>query len=476
MRERWRARWPVALVTGLAFAAYSAYSLARHRLVLTAGYDLGIFDQAVRAYSRFQAPLVALKGQDYNLLGDHFHPVLALAAPLYWIWDDPRTLLLLQAALMAASIPVVHRFAARRMPGGWALGIAIGYAIAWPMAGMIDFDFHEVAFAVPLLALALDGLDRGSDRALMGWAIPLLAVREDMGALLLMLGFVRVWRRPRWVGALLMALGAAMFLLVTKVFIPAMASDGTFAYWTFDSLGTDLGSSVKYLLTHPLDGVRLFLTPTTKLATLGFLLVPLSLLPLASPYTLVALPLLAERFWNSRELLWTTHHHYNAPIWVILVLAMIDGGTRMGVWSQPRLRALIVGWLVASQLLLVAVDPGTPPVVRRMLNGNAWRANEHTLAQREAVAQVPAGVCVAADDRLAAQLTTTNRVTLPGIPGPTPDYIVVDTTEPVPGIGLAASTEVLARAKEAGYRTVWTGQGIYVLRAPQITERAECRP
>ena len=62
-------------------------------------YEYGIFDQAIRDYAHFRAPIVPLKGPGYNLLGDHFHPLIAVLAPLYWIWDDARMLLIAQAAL-----------------------------------------------------------------------------------------------------------------------------------------------------------------------------------------------------------------------------------------------------------------------------------------------------------------------------------------------------------------------------------------
>ena len=65
---------------------------------------------------------------------------------------------------------------------------------------MIDFDFHEVAFGVPLIALAIDALDRRADRSLLIYCGLLLLVREDMGALLVMLGIIRLlagWRDQR---------------------------------------------------------------------------------------------------------------------------------------------------------------------------------------------------------------------------------------------------------------------------------------
>jgi len=79
---------------------YSTYALIRHAVFRSAGYDLGIFDQAVRNYAHFHLPYSPLKGVSFNLLGDHFHPLLMVFAPLYWIWDDPRMLLVGQAIVV----------------------------------------------------------------------------------------------------------------------------------------------------------------------------------------------------------------------------------------------------------------------------------------------------------------------------------------------------------------------------------------
>jgi hypothetical protein len=113
VRRRMVNAWPVWLLTLATFAIYTLFALERHRQFNTAGFDLGIFDQAVRRYAHFQAPIVPLKGMSYNIWGDHFHPIIATAAPLYWIWGHPETLLILQAALIASSVPVIYRFARR---------------------------------------------------------------------------------------------------------------------------------------------------------------------------------------------------------------------------------------------------------------------------------------------------------------------------------------------------------------------------
>ena len=75
----------------------------------TRSWDLGIFEQVVRAYAHLQAPIADLKGPGTNILGDHFSPVTALLAPFYRLFPTPVTLLVAQAALFAlAAVPVTR--------------------------------------------------------------------------------------------------------------------------------------------------------------------------------------------------------------------------------------------------------------------------------------------------------------------------------------------------------------------------------
>ena len=61
-----RERWGLAGIVLLLFAAYTTYAWARHAKYETTGFDLGIFDQVVRAYAHFDAPTSPLKGIGYD--------------------------------------------------------------------------------------------------------------------------------------------------------------------------------------------------------------------------------------------------------------------------------------------------------------------------------------------------------------------------------------------------------------------------
>ena len=74
--------------------------------------------------------------------------------------------------------------------------IGAAYGLSWGLQQMIDFDFHEIAFAVPLLACSLSALLRGKVRAAAVWALPLVFVKEDQGFTVAAIGVVIVVDEP----------------------------------------------------------------------------------------------------------------------------------------------------------------------------------------------------------------------------------------------------------------------------------------
>src|SRR5262249_16847228 len=106
--------------------------------------------QVVRGYAAGRAPVVDLKAPGFCALRDHFHPILALLAPWYRLFPAAETLLVAQAALIAASVIPVGLAAARLLPPAGAAVVAVAYGLSWGLQEAIGFDFHEICFAVPL--------------------------------------------------------------------------------------------------------------------------------------------------------------------------------------------------------------------------------------------------------------------------------------------------------------------------------------
>src|SRR6478735_7173372 len=108
-------------MAGALFVAYATVSVRLHERLLTSGYDVGIFEQAMRFYAHLRLPVAELKGPGFQLLGDHFSPILATLAPFYRLWPSPLTLLLAQAALLAVAVVPLARWTARAVGRGAAV-------------------------------------------------------------------------------------------------------------------------------------------------------------------------------------------------------------------------------------------------------------------------------------------------------------------------------------------------------------------
>ncbi|MCB5166251.1 DUF2079 domain-containing protein [Streptomyces bambusae] len=406
---------PYLLSLGL-FLAYTLVSVLRYRRMETLSWDLGIFEQAIRGYAGLQAPIADLKGPGTHILGDHFSPVTALIAPFYRVFPTPVTLLVVQAALFALAAIPVTRAASRLLgrPRGLALGLAFG--LSWGVQRAVDFDFHEICFAVPLIAFALEALLASRYRAALLWALPLVLVKEDLGVTLAAVATVVALRArrddpraARWaLGTALFGLAAAV--LVFTVVIPAFNTAGDYDYWTkLDHSGNG-----------PLDGLG------TKFRTLLWVLVPTTaLLALRSPLLLVALPTLGWRMLSGDDHYWGTDWHYSAVLMPVVFLALADALDRTRRSPRPLVRAAALQVPAAVAAAALALTPSLP--LAALTEGRTYGKSERVRDVEALLARIPDGASVEADVGPIARLTSRCRVFwIGGTRGVVPDWIAVD--------------------------------------------------
>nr|WP_257004010.1 DUF2079 domain-containing protein [Streptomyces sp. SA15] len=411
-------RDPYFLAAAL-FLVYAAVSISRFRHLATMSWDLGIFEQAIRAYAHLQAPVVDLKGPGTNVLGDHFSPVTALLAPLYRLFPSPITLLVAQAALFALSAVPVTRAAANLLGRRRGLALGVAYGLSWGVQRAVDFDFHEICFAVPLIAFSLEAVLAQRWRRALLWALPLILVKEDLGLTAAAIAVVVALRaRDSSPRTTLYALGAAALgvtatLLTLTAVIPAFNSVGDYDYWTKVDSGFAL-----------FDGVD------TKLRTLGWLLIPTSgLLALRSPLFAVALPTLGWRFVSADDHYWGTDWHYSAVLMPVVVLALADALTTARRSSRPWLRSYAFHLPTAVAAAALALTTALP--VAALTESAAYEKPARVTAiERMLNRSIPDDATVEANIGPTSRLTSRCRVFWVGdTRGVTPDYIALDNTD-----------------------------------------------
>ena len=405
--------WPPAAV----FAAiYGVDSVRRYTQFRTTSWDLGLFTEAVKQYAHLHAPIADARAPGFNLLGEHFHPILALLAPFFAIKPSPITLLLAQAVLFASSIVPVTSLARERLGARSGHVVGAAYGASFGIVQAVDFDFHELAFAAPLIALALLALLRDRERLLIVACVGLLCTKEEFGVtVVLPLGIAWALRdRARWRRRLpLAACGVLVSALQVFWLIPELNPSHVYGFLSDTGTVGSAGNAEGIGLFFAAVGGKLYLLFLLGLAT-GFA-------ALLSPLTLLAVPDLVMRFASSDSSYWGTLYHYNAVLMPVLFIAAIDGLAR----HRVRVRRLGVAAIGLAALMLL---PGYG--FGQILTAQQHAPSAlHVQALRDAIHEVPAGASVETDISALAPLAAKADVFWSGNAAidPAAQYVVYDT-------------------------------------------------
>jgi uncharacterized membrane protein len=472
------------------FGAYFTISLFRLLTLTPTSWDLGIYTEYVKQLSLLRAPIVDARGPGFNLLGDHFQVGLAVLAPFFRLYPSPATLLFFQALLTALSVFPVMSAASLLLGRASGRLIGLAYGFSWGLQQMIDFDFHEIALAVPLLAFSLSALVRGRVRTAALWALPLVFVKEDqgftaaaIGAYLIFdgiaassrldprLGLAPLRRSVLW-GTLLVVWGLLWSVFAITVIIPHFNPLHEYYYWKDGGVvGAGHGFSVGALIGQTATGWP------TKLQTVVLLLLPTAFAALGSPIALLALPSLLLRFVSTNTAYWGTDWHYNATLMPILFIAAVAAMARWRAVDARRQRVgLRVGRRIglrvglarhgAPMMAAIAVAVAFQFPLSSLWHGSTYTISPQVAADNAAMAVVPDGATVQTTLNLLAPLAArTDTFWIGNAGNPLTQYIVFDGKNsgyvPAPANVPAFIAELYPTA---GYTQIFERSDVYVFR------------
>lgn len=455
--DRLRITWWMWALAGTLFFLYLTVSLRLHERLYTFGFDLGVFEQAVRSYAEGHWPVSEVRGAGFPVLGDHFSPILALIAPFYALWPTPKTLMVVQSALIAASVLPLLLWTRRRLGAVPAAVIGGAYGLSWGVAAAVQGSFHEVAFALPLITCSLISLVDGRLRRAALWALPLILVKEDLGVTAAVIGGFIIRRGDRKLGIIAILAGLAASAVALLVVMPGLNTSGSLN--RTDWLKTPGGSGLGDVLYHYTVGV---ITPDVKMTTLLLVLAPTLGLAVRSPLILVALPTMLWRFVGSYVVAWRTDTHHSLVLMPIIFIAFVDALERRRS-SPAGLKRYLMGCAAITLLLF----PQFP--LWGVFQPATWKNDPHVAAAQRMMALVPDNVTVQASNTLVPHLANRTSVSIFGWgeSRPNPQWIVVDTAVPLfqrwP-YDVATEARVLDADRQAGYTTMGSDDGIVVLK------------
>ncbi len=319
------------LILSAAYALMQWLSLVfMHEGMGTSLWDLGFNDQIIWGTAHGQFLTLAVRG-GYSALGEHFTPIFAVLAPVYWVSEHTETLFAVQSLLVAACIPLTYAIARKAGTShGTALILAAVVFFYQPMRNGILFPFQAQTLADPFLLLGFYLIL--CSRSFLGLGALLLALmcKENIVMEAAGIGFFLIFLR-RKAGWAVLALAFTVLILNTKILEPYFEFDYKWNKWGYFSHITDPSWETWRNLWSGAFGPKLW----------GFLVLifmPFLFLPFMAPgwYCLLG-PTLALRLLSSFHGFRIITAHYTSGLNALIFIGAVYAAARLEAGNMPWL-------------------------------------------------------------------------------------------------------------------------------------------
>jgi len=383
--------------------AFSYLTITRYAAFEARALDLGNLHQAIWNTANGLPFHMTNQPGIINRLSLHVEPILLPIAALYWLYDGPESLLILQSVVVALGAWPLYALAYRRLDNRWfALLLALVFLLNPTIQAANWLEFHPVTLAPTFLMAAFYFLIAKRTGWFIAFALLAASCKEEIGLLLFMIGLYALifLRRPK-VGVWTMGL-ALGWSLIAVLGIQQFFAAGNIHWGRYEYLGASPLDKVMSLVTEP-GVIWAQLQAADALGYLWRLLWPVGLVALLAPeIMLLALPSLAINLLADFAPMHQVYTLiYAAPILPFVMLAMVEGTAKITVMitakGWPRLLPRAILTLIVGCALVAQWQQGYLPGGG---NYRLYQVSDHDRRAATIIAQIPPEAKVSAQDKL----------------------------------------------------------------------------
>lgn len=350
--QRTEAVW-MAVLAGGAFVWFTFFTCCKFFMLRLGYFDLGLFTNAV--WNTFHEHFLYDSSRSMSMMQDHFNPILTIVYPLVRLFPSAATVITLQMLLVSLAVPAVYLTARTITRNPYAaLLVAVLFLISPYLHLNLATPYLPVGFSIVFLSWALYFL--ASERMIPFFALlaAALTAKEDVvfaaaGILLYVILFKKEWRIHAFIALVLVA--------ALAVFIARIGAGTAHAERFIFLKGATFPDKVLYMLSHPADVARAFLSGV-KIGNLLFLFMSVFFLALAAPRQslLYILPLL---FFTASD--WPTMYGLRGQYSSVILPGLFYAAAAGFVSIRDRLSAYAPAAAAAGVLFVIAMLTQYPP-------------------------------------------------------------------------------------------------------------------
>ncbi len=401
--------------------------IANHYFFRTVTYDYGNYNFAFWDYSHFRiSPIPIFRG---NFLQDHFSFTLMYFVPVYWLFNwltESYTLILLQNALILIAAWYSYKLVRLKTENIWLTsGVLIYYFVLLGRYTAFSADVNLAILSSCFIPIFLYYFE--VKKYLISLIIFILSLfsRENIPIWFIFIFVVLIIQHRKekiavLYGVLGIVLSIAYFVILFKVFIPAIETPGVdYALFNYSALGTTPGEALMFVVKHPFESIKLFFVnhlndPTYDGVKMEFYLVYLVsggfVLFYRPQYLIWFIPIVAQKVLNDSYIRWGIATYYSIEVVTLLPLSVFL--TLATIKKQKIQNALTI-------LVCVATIATTIHKLERNNNAIPWTLNPskvkiydkhffeapfHIKKVNHLLDQIPSGARLSASNQLVPHL------------------------------------------------------------------------
>lgn len=448
------------------FITYCTLSILRHTTYHSFGPDLGLFDQIFWNTTQgrpWESTMSQAQPMPHSYLNDHFSPIYLVLFPVYALFPQPVTLLVMQTVALALGAIPIYLLARHKLgPGFPRIAWVAIYFLFLPVAFINLFDFHELAFSVLPLGLALYFVERGQALWFVVSLVVAFLVKEELPLVGVGFGlYVLLEKRNLGLGLGVIAGSALAFFAIVRLIIPAFGGGTPYAYFTarYAELGNSPTQMLRTILTNPLKVAHILLQ-TQKLKFLLGIFGPVLGLTILSGFGIfLVLPALAILLLSNYTPQFAFTSHYSAPLIALVVGTSLLGLARL----RPSLHLPVTVAALASSLLFSFLVGDLP--FSHHFTPRIFQSEARYVAFAPNLSRIPITASVAAENNLTPHLSHRRFIYDIEFEGPQhAEYLALDDAS------LGGDAAALRRQVDSflaqGYREVASDDGLALLQRP----------
>lgn len=400
--------WLIIVFYIIISSIYAIACLVNHSQYRTLG-DLAIFTNGIWQYSQFKFPFINFHLNRY-WLGDHFHPILVLLAPFFWIFSSEKTLLVLQPFIMLSAIIPLFLITKKLTKSNFlGFSLSIAYGLYLPLQRTLFFDFHEIIIAPPLIAwIYYFYLSKNIRRYFISLLL-LLLVKEEMGFLIGTFGFYIFVSDKKWrkIGLATTLIGPLYSLLIIKYIIPFIGGD--YMYQNYGKMGNGPMEVLLNVLKNPLLLIEIFTSSQLKIETIKETFAPYGYLPLFNMWgLLLSFEQLFSRFADYGTLnRWRNDLHYAAPMTIIVAISTVISVSLFTKRINKYQKHFYI-FIALFILLLTRLEQINKSAILLIKRPQFWERSDWMRYNDEAIILVPQDASIATQANIISRFAARN--------------------------------------------------------------------